>query len=157
MSQDRLRPLLIIWPGRFDVVERFARRLNEAIPVLDRRFGQRRRDEAPVEPDRRRAERRQPLSPDAHARFRTLGYQLVYEPSMYQEAEGDVYAMAFCGECERILEFEMPRFVEAPARVKADVRHLLSGTGTRHRVDLEALTASGGRLLACRVDARELL
>lgn len=158
MTPGSLRPILIVWPGRHDLSERLAPRLAEVMQVVvDRRLGERRRAQDSVTADRRRLERRHPLTPEWRARFRTRGYQLVYSPPAFEASTGDVYALSFCGDCERLLDFEMPRFVETPARVEAEIHHIISGVAAQHVVELEALTASGRSLLACRVNAREIL
>ena len=153
MTEGSLRPLLVVWPDRFALHERFARRLNGVIPVvLDRRQGPRRRVETAAASNRRRTERRRFATSEARERFRGMGYQLVYTFPGGPDRDTVLFALAFCGECERLLQFEMPRFVETPASVGGTVRH----ERPAHLVELEALTASGRLLLACQVNASEV-
>lgn len=158
MTAEPLRPLLVVAPERGALAEWLAQRLEGLIPVvLDRRRGDRRRSdpaETAAPSERRRLDRRRPVSPLARDQFRSLGYQLVYTLLAEPDAERVQVALAYCGECETLLEFEMPRFVETPARVEVKVGHVYSGSGMAHPVELEAFLTSGRLLLACRLDAR---
>jgi hypothetical protein len=155
VTTEPLRPLLIVSPDRAVVADWLAHRLQGIIPViLDRRRGDRRRQEGAAASDRRRTQRRRPPSSVGRERGRTLGYQLVYTLPDQPDPERVLVALAYCGECETLLEFEMPRFVEVPARVEVNVLHEFSTSGVAHPVELEAFQASGRLLLACRLDAR---
>jgi len=154
--QSALQPLVIVRQDRPYLCERFSDVLSElARVVLDRRGGERRQDHAPMEADRRRAERRHLLTHRAREQFRTLAYLFVYPTQEFQKSQLDDFAPAFCPACERVLGFKMPRFVLPPSHVDIEVRHILSGSGTKHLVDLEASMASGRTLLNCQITARD--
>jgi hypothetical protein len=157
MKPARLGPSLIVGQERPDLLARFTERLGGVMPVLlDRRREARRRRAVPIAIERRRTERRQLLAHATRERFAALGYRLVYSPGPEAAGGDDLAAPAFCGECERILDLELPLFVETPARVDLDVRHLIARGRVQHRVGLEAFLDSGRRLLACQVNAREI-
>jgi hypothetical protein len=157
MNSAALLPCLIVAQERPDLLARFAERLSTVMPVvLDRRREVRRRRTAPIAIERRRTERRQLLTHPTRERFASRGYQLVYAPRVDADGLGDLGTPAFCGECERILDVEMPLFVATPARVDLDVRHIQARGRVDHRVAIEAFLDSGRRLLTCQINAREV-
>jgi len=156
--QSALQPLVIVRQDRQYLHDRLSHLLAEvALVVLDRRGWDRRQGDAPVEPDRRWMERRHLLRRRARDQFRTLGYLFLYPTREFQKPQVGDYTPAFCPDCERVLDFEMPRFVEPPSRVDLEVSHILSGPGVKHLIDLEAFVASGRPLVACQIRARDLL
>jgi hypothetical protein len=150
-----LRPFVIVQPGAGELQSWLAERLaGKAVVFADRRRAERRQEELPGSPDRRQAERRRLLPPRFGGWRRDLGYQMLFGADAFRRPPVPDYAFSFCGDCQRPLDFSMPRFVEPPARVDMQARHLLAGAEVRHVVDLEASLASGQTLLAASVDAR---
>jgi len=121
--------------------------------TLDRRQEERRRDGGRVQGDRRRTVRRRPAMLGDQAR--TDGYRCVQKGNGFEffQAEGRVTIK--CPKCSMLLEFDMPRFGELPARLDIDLIHDQSPTrGLQHFVEAQAFRTSGRSLLACRMQAR---
>jgi hypothetical protein len=69
--------------------------------------------------------------------------------------EATALAGARCPTCELTVRFEMPRFVEPPARLDLTVIHeTVQPKHARHFVELQTFTSTGRALLASRVTAR---
>lgn len=117
--------------------------------VLDRRQGERRRQDTPGPGDRRRGDRRRPAT---LARSSPAGgYRLIQRAEGFDVFQAEARASARCPECAALIEFEMPRFGELPARLDLLVVHT---ERTPHAVETQAFRASGRPFLACRMLAR---
>jgi len=116
------RYLFIVARNRPDILERVRERLHgdERIEVIvDRRYGERRREDVPREPDRRAGDRRRPAKAwDDLTLFPTLVAQKRV-PS-YGELERNV--AAYARECEQRLE----ALVSADTASKADTIAILT-------------------------------
>lgn len=60
-----------------------------------------------------------------------------------------------CPTCQELLEFELPRFPQPPARLEVVVRHVARASQVaQHFVEIAAFTVSGRIVLSQRVPAR---
>jgi hypothetical protein len=118
--------------------------------VVDRRRGERRRRDELPEAERRLGGRRRE---DDSARVPE--YRLAQHGDGHDVYEATTLAGAPCPECELTVRFEMPRFVEPPARLDLTVVHeTVQPKHARHFVELQSFSTTGRTLLASRVTAR---
>jgi hypothetical protein len=118
--------------------------------VVDRRRGERRRRDDLPETERRLGGRRR-----EDDRSRVPEYRLAHHGDGHDVYEATALAGARCPECEMTVRFEMPRFVEPPARLDLTVVHeTIQPKHARHFVELQSFTSTGRALLASRVTAR---
>ena len=120
--------------------------------ILDRRQRERRRASVRVYTDRRGADRRG--LPTLRDRPLDNGYRLIQQADGYQVYQAEGRVPARCPVCANALRFEMPRFVEPPARLDIEVIHSDRASSAQHFVEIQAFRASGRSLLACRVMAK---
>jgi len=124
--------------------------------ILDRRETERRRGGGSVTNDRRRDDRR---GLGGAERGEAGGYRLAHRMDGCQVYEAEGWVSAQCPECRALLEFEMPRFGEPPARLELRMIHEVvrlqhAAASVRHSVETQAYSASGRELLFCRTAAR---
>jgi hypothetical protein len=118
--------------------------------VVDRRRGERRRRDELPEAERRLVGRRR--EDDA---TRVPEYRLAHHGDGHDVYEATTLAGAPCPECELTVRFEMPRFVEPPARLDLTVVHeTIQPKHARHFVELQSFSSTGRALVASRVTAR---
>jgi hypothetical protein len=154
LDAKRPRWILVVQVTRPDVYAKL-RRTFEGVPwvevVVDRRLGERRRRNELSEPERRLGDRRR----KDNDRTRVPEYRLAFHGDGHDVYEATALAGARCPECELTVRFEMPRFVEPPARLDLTVIHeSIQPKHARHLVDLQSFTSTGRALLASRVTAR---
>jgi hypothetical protein len=127
--------------------------------VVDRRRGERRRDEAagasaPVE--RRTAKRRKPSERDPTP-LAAGAFRLANQVDGCEVYEFTGPESGPCPECGAMVSVELPRFVEPPVRLELIVRHeAMPGQGQppRHVVELQSFSPTGRVLLATRLAGR---
>jgi hypothetical protein len=126
--------------------------------LYDRRRAERRRSGRSVTADRRRGSRRQNDARKNGLAAPPGRYRVVERGNGYEVLEAEARVRAECPECQALIEFEMPRFGELPARLDLEVVHGASG-GSRlqHVVEARAYRPSGRPFLACRMVARRRL
>ena len=118
--------------------------------VVDRRRGERRRRDDLPETDRRLLGRRR-----EDDQTRVPEYRLAQHADGHDVYEATTLAGAQCPECELTVRFEMPRFVEPPARLDLTVVHeTIQPKHSRHFVELQSFSSTGRALMASRVTAR---
>jgi hypothetical protein len=154
LDATRPRWILIVPVTRPEVYAKL-RRTFQAAPwvevIIDRRRGERRRRNELSDTERRLDDRRR----KENDRTRVPEYRLAYHGDDYDVFEATALAGARCPECELTVRFEMPRFVEPPARLDLTVIHeSVQPKHARHLVDLQSFTSTGRALLASRVTAR---
>ena len=115
--------------------------------ILDRRQGEQRED-GWSGAERRRG---QGSRPGAREAGRGGGYRMIQNGDGYHVYQAEDRVVARCSECSSAVEFEMPRFVEPPARLAVRVVHLQYAGLPQHLAEIEAFRASGRSFLACRV------
>jgi hypothetical protein len=149
---------VVVRPEREELFARFRRSFGRMplVDVLyDRRRGERRQSTRGVTAERRRGNRRQGDLRQDGLSTNPAGYRVVERGDGYQVLEAEARVSAECPDCQALIEFEMPRFGELPARLDLDVVHGASG-GSRlqHVVEACAYRPSGRPFLACRMVAR---
>jgi hypothetical protein len=60
---------------------------GRAVVIFDRRFGERRTQQVPIEVERRQRPRRQPLSPQEQMLWNDAHYRMVYRPEGFDPSE----------------------------------------------------------------------
>jgi hypothetical protein len=153
VETQRPRWIVVVQVTRPEVYARLRRVFEGArwvLVVVDRRRGERRRRDDLSETDRRLGGRRR--EDDA---TRVPEYRLAYHGDGHDVYEATALAGAPCPECELTVRFEMPRFVEPPARLDLTVVHeTIQPKHARHFVELQSYTSTGRALVASRVTAR---
>jgi hypothetical protein len=120
---------------------------------LDRRQLERRQRTESVARERRQGDRRRIATGGATGRT----HRLIQRTEAYEIVEADSRARAQCPDCQGLVEFEMPRFGELPARVDLNVVHVLAAAQrAEHFVEIDALRATGRSMFACRLRARSV-
>jgi hypothetical protein len=156
LDTSRPRWIIVVHPSRPDVHLSLRRTFQHAPWVevlLDRRRGERRRADAPLETERRLGGRRR-----EDDRGRVPEYRLAHHGDGHDVFEASTLAGARCPECEQMVRFEMPRFAEPPARLDVTVVHEnVQPKHARHFVELQSFTSTGRPLLASRVTARAVV
>lgn len=151
--------LIVVRPDRQELYVRLCRSFAQTPfveVIVDRRNGDRRRGSTGVTSDRPRGDRRggDRRKPRALRAAATDGYRLIERAEGFQVFEADGRVPVRCFECDTLVEFEMPRFGELPARLAVDVIHAeATQYRARHFVEALAYRASGRPFLACRVVA----
>jgi hypothetical protein len=153
VEAQRPRWVIVVQVTRPEVYTRL-RRVFEGAPwvqvVVDRRRGERRRRDDLPEAERRLGGRRRE---DDSARVPE--YRLAQHGEGHDVYEATALAGAPCPECELTVRFEMPRFVEPPARLDLTVVHeTIQPKHARHFVELQSYSSTGRALVASRVTAR---
>lgn len=153
LDARRARWIIVVQVTRPEVYTKL-RRTFEGAPwvevVVDRRRGERRRRSDLPEAERRLVGRRR--EDDS---TRLPEYRLAYRGNGHDVYEATALAGARCPECEQTVRFEMPRFVEPPARLDVTVVHeTIQPKHARHLVELQSFTSTGRALLASRITAR---
>jgi hypothetical protein len=154
LDARRPRWIIVVQSARPEVYTKL-RRTFERAPwvevVVDRRRGERRRRNELTETERRLGERRRREDDPT----RTPEYRLAFHGNGHDVYEATALAGARCPECELTVRFEMPRFVEPPARLDLTVVHeTVQPKHARHLVELQSFTSTGRALVASRVTAR---
>jgi hypothetical protein len=151
MAMGQPEWVVVVHRDQQDVYERLRERVDATaiVPVLDRRQRERRLALDPSRPQRGPDRRRG--RPVAWIYSAGAGFPIeVGEPEASPSRVTDT-----CALCGLVLEWELPRFPQPPARLDTKVLHLgqaLDDTG--HAVEIEAFTASGRPLLVHRAQAR---
>jgi len=149
--------VVVVQSDQRDVYEHLRQQVDTAafVPVLDRRHTERRRDLDPSRPrhgpDRRRGRPVAWVYPAAAGSPAGAGVGVGAA-----EAEASPSTVTdTCRLCGTILEWELPRFPQPPARLDTKVLHLGQAlTDAGHAVEVEAFTASGRPILVHRAPAR---
>lgn len=158
------RWLLVIQPGQEELYDVLRERLEgtEVHVVLDRRGRERRRGSLGPTMERRNTDRRRqrPMGLVARATSREAGAASAAVPargaSRTEAARAQENLTAHrCPTCSVMLELEMPRFPNPPARVDMEIGHVgASGQDSQHYAEIAAFTISGRILLSQRLPAR---
>lgn len=158
MPVRRARWIVVVQADRSTLQPKLARGFSQAPwvdVIVERRARDRRQHHLEMEFDWRRADRR-------HAARETSGdptFRLAHAGDGFHVYEAEGPAAVRCPECQVVLEFTMPRFAAPPARLELEVIHEVVkvqhvSREARHLVALQAFTATGRVLLACRIVAR---
>jgi len=147
------RWILVVQENQRELYELLQQRLQgTALVVVDRRRGER-LDSSGVVVEGRRADRRRP---------RPLASLYAAAVSPASERTGPMQATPGtvskgCTDCSDVLEFEIPRFPQPPARLETDVIHIQqAGRGVEHYVEVQAFTGSGRQLVGQRIHTRQV-
>lgn len=128
----------------------FARSVWVAV-VVDRRRGDRRRQQAEPEGDRRLAGRRRSDQDPAQI----PAFRLARKGDGFEIFEATGPEPGRCPVCGAMVSVDMPRFAEPPVRLELTVVHEpVPPDRARHVVELQSLSAAGRVLLATRLFAR---
>jgi hypothetical protein len=165
MSADRgarRRWLLVVQPDQPELFELLRARLegSDVEVLLERRQRERRRESLGPAMERRITDRRRrravaavtPATPGAPPRGGAAG-----DPAAPAAPSAPRVGplLPQCPTCQGLLEVELPRFPQPPARLELHVRHEAGdGRVPRHSVEIAAFTVSGRILLSQRVPAR---
>lgn len=163
VSPGRPRWLIVVQHAQHDLYEVVREGFQSlgVVVILDRRLADRRRGGAGPGVERRGADRRQrrpmawayPFQPSDVLGPDIGRLDLTAGPTPLPEATGLVDKT--CPECTVVVEFEMPRFPEPPARVEIAVVHRTDQTfGVQHYVEVHAVTEAGRALPRQRVQAQ---
>jgi hypothetical protein len=160
ITPTRSRWVIVVPVGRADTYAALRRRFGRSPwvdVVIDRRRGDRRRGEQPLQDEggamveRRTAPRRKTVknAPTLESFFR-LAYQLdgcdVYEATSPESAR--------CPDCGVRVSLELPTFAEPPVRLELVLRHEPTAHGVRHVGECQSLSAAGRVLLSMRLVGR---
>jgi hypothetical protein len=156
VTLDTIPPrwIIVVQPSRPDTLASLRRTFQQSPWVevlLDRRRGERRQADAPPPLDRRLGDRRR----RDDDRTRVPDYRLAHRGEGHEVFESNSLAGARCPDCASTIRFEMPRFVEPPARLELAVIHAAGEPNRpRHFVELQSFTSTGRPILASRVAGR---
>jgi hypothetical protein len=154
------RLLIVIQHHQREIFEFLRQSFKDDAPVTliyERRVSERRRGGGAQRSDRRRTDRRQ-RRPTA---WLYDGVILGVEqrdssiPESPAPPRDSTVSVAACPECAAVIEFELPRFPQPPARLESEVIHTQQSESlAQHYVEIHAFTASGRPLLSHRVHAK---
>jgi hypothetical protein len=153
ITPERSRWVIVVPVGRSDTyvaLRRSFARSPWVDVVMDRRRGERRRQESGPEPliERRTTPRRKGAARDPAP---DSAFRLAHQMDGCEVYESTAPESGHCPECRALISAELPRFTEPPMRLDLVVQHESIPGGARHVMELQSFSPTGRVLLATRL------